>query len=105
MNKKLNFLIIIPVWGACILIIKLLIESHRGEIVMKKFTIFFYSLMLVVFLSSITLIIIGAILIQNFNLEFLSKDPRRILSIIEGYIVNIYSFIFVNRKWDWLHKE
>ena len=51
MNKKMNYLAIIPIYGAVILLFWLFIKMARGEIDKKRFHAYFISSALVGFLS------------------------------------------------------
>ena len=105
MNKKMNWLAVIPVWGTIILYVWLFTKSRKQEINPKKLVRYFYlsgfvgmvstllCVISIVYLSTLTDM---SNLISTFGSTFLPL----ITAIVTGYIVNIFTFILINVKWD-----
>lgn len=105
MNKKMNYLAIIPIYGAVILLFWLFIKMARGEIDKKRFHAYFISSALVGFLS-----ILISILFLNFInslidiTNFINSYGILIASIAGGYLMNFFTFVLINKKWNDLQK-
>ena len=102
MNKKLKYLSIIPLYGTCILFVYLYILSLKDKISKKKiFKCFFicaivsaicwYMVMMIVYIASKKLIRF------DFNTNGLI-----LTMIIGGYIINAFTFKYVDIKWNYL---
>ena len=93
MNKKINCLVIIPALGTAFLMLWLFIKALKGEVNKKKAFICYISSALVGFIS-----ITGIILLLGF---INSLDERLLIGYtVGGYLVNLFAFILVNKKWD-----
>lgn len=105
MNKKINYLAIIPIFGTVILLLGLFIKMIREEINKKKFYVYFISSALFGFLS-----ILVAILLLNFInsltdiSSFINSYGILLAFIIGGYLMNLFTFILINKKWNELEK-
>lgn len=101
MNKKINYLAILPAYGTCIMLIWLFIRMVKGEINKKKF----YSFMFGCGCFSVIMILILALLARfvysvfDFG-SFLSNYEPFGYYVIVGYLVNLFVFTQINRKWD-----
>ena len=102
MNKKLNYLSILPLYGTCILYVYLFILSLKNKISKKKFfrsfifcaivsAICWYMVMMVVYIVSEKLI----------HFDFNSVGLI-IIIIIGGYIINAFNFKYIDKKWNYL---
>ena len=100
MNKKINYLAIIPIFGTVILLLWLFIKMIREEINKKKFHAYFISSALFGFLS-----ILVAILLLNFINSFIDISSFiesygiLIAFIVGGYLMNLFTFTLINKKW------
>lgn len=105
MNKKINYLIIIPIFGTVILLFWLFIKMVKQEINKKKFHAYFISSALFGFLS-----ILVAILLLNFVnslidiTNFINSYGIIVAFIVGGYLMNLFTFILINKKWNDLEK-
>ena len=105
MNKKMNYLAIIPIYGTVILLFWLFIKMARGNINKKKFHAYFISSALFGFLS-----ILVAILLLNFInslidiSSFIDSYGILIAFIVGGYLMNLFTFTLINKKWNDLEK-
>ena len=102
MNKKLKYLSIIPLYGTCVLFVYLFILSLKNKISKKKFSksfficaivsaICWYMVMMIVYIASEKLI------------HFDFNSVGLIISmIIGGYIINAFTFKYVDIKWNYL---
>ena len=105
MNKKINYLAIIPIFGTVILLLWLFIKMIREEINKKKFHAYFISSALFGFLS-----ILVAILLLNFInslidiSSFINNYGILIAFIVGGYLMNLFTFTLINKKWNDLIK-
>lgn len=105
MNKKINYLATIPIFGTVILLLWLFIKMIREEINKKKFHAYFISSALFGFLS-----ILVAILLLNFInslidiSSFIESYGILIAFIVGGYLMNLFTFTLINKKWNDLIK-
>ena len=105
MNKKMNYLAIIPIFGTIILLFWLFIKMVKQEINKKKFHAYFISSALFGFLS-----ILIAILLLNFInsltdiTSFINSYGIFVAFIIGGYLMNLFTFTLINKKWNDLEK-
>lgn len=105
MNKKMNYLAIMPIWGTVILLFWLFMKMIKRKINKKKFHTYFIFSALLGFLS-----ILVSILFLNFINSFVDItnfiDGYGILAafIVGGYLMNLFTFILINKKWNDLEK-
>lgn len=101
MNKKINYLALIPGHGSIILLIWLFIKSLKKELNNKEFYICFVSSLVIGFLS------ISAVTLCLFLINYLVDISNFILNygaipgyIVGGYLMNLFTFFLINKKWD-----
>ena len=101
MNKKMNFFAILPLYGSIIALIWLFIKSIKKEINKKKFKLYFYSCGLMGGISILLLMLFLFFLKNQFNFfnEHFSISLVVVL-ILGGYLMNIYTFLLLNKKWE-----
>mgnify|MGYP004704626805 FL=1 len=105
MNKKINLLIIIPIYGTIILMIWLFIKMIKEEINKKIFYAIFISSVLFGFLSILITILFLNIINSLTNITYFIDNYGMLFSfIIGGYLMNLFTFILINRKWNDLKK-
>ena len=105
MNKKINLLIIIPIYGTIILMIWLFIKMIKEEINKKIFYAIFISSVLFGFLSILITILFLNIINSLTNITYFIDNYGISFSfIIGGYLMNLFTFILINRKWNDLKK-
>lgn len=102
MNKKIKYLMFIPLYGICILLIYLFVQCLKEKISKRKFgkiflicgivsAICWYMVLVIVFLVSKKLIFF------DFN------ELGIILTIIiAGYMANLFTFKLIEYKWEYL---
>lgn len=104
MNKKLNYLAVIPVFGTVILLFWLFIKLIKNEIAKKKYYAYFICCGLVGGLSVALITFFLYFINLHFDiLSFIESYGMILVYIISGYIMNFYSFTFINLKWDDIH--
>lgn len=105
MNKKINLLIIILIYGTIILMIWLFIRMIKEEINKKIFYAIFISSALFGFLSILITILFLNIINSLTNITYFIDNYGMLFSfIIGGYLMNLFTFILINRKWNDLKK-
>lgn len=102
MNKKLKYLSIIPLYGTCILFVYLFILSLKDKISKKKI---FKSFFICAIVSAICLYIVMMIVYiaseKLINFDF-NTVGITLTMIIGGYIINVFTFKYVDEKWNYL---
>lgn len=102
MNKKLKYLSIIPLYGTCILFVYLFILSLKDKISKKNF---FKSFILCAIVSAIcwymVMMIVYIVSEKLIYFDFHSIGVI-ITMIIGGYIINAFTFKYVDIKWNYL---
>lgn len=99
MSKNLKYLSIIPLYGTCILLIYLFVLSMREKISKKKFvnafticaiagSICWFVTMAIVLIVSKTLIVFD-----------FSTVGLLITMVIGGYLMNAFTFTYLDKKW------
>lgn len=105
MNKKINYLAIFPVFGTCIVLFILFIKMMRQEITKKKFYMYMFSCGLFGFLSILITILMLKFINDLTNHEtFINTYGILIGYIIGGYIMNLFTFILVNKHYEEIKK-
>lgn len=105
MNKKINLLIIIPIYGTIILMIWLFVKMIKEEINKKIFYAIFISNVLFGFLSILITILFLNIINSLTNITYFIDNYGMLFSfIMGGYLMNLFTFILINRKWNDLKK-
>ena len=102
MNKKLKYLSIIPLYGTCILFVYLFILSLKDKISKKKF---FKSFFICAIVSAICwyMVMMIAYIASKKMIRFDFNTIGLILTmIIGGYIINAFTFKYVDIKWNYL---
>lgn len=105
MNKKINYLAIIPIFGTVILFLWLFIKMAKQKINKKKFNAYFISSALFGFLSIlITILLLNFInsLVDISN--FINSYGILVAFIVGGYLMNLFTFTLINKKWNDLEK-
>ena len=102
MNKKLKYFSIIPLYGTCILFVYLFILSLKDKISKKNF---FKSFILCAIVSAIcwymVMMIVYIVSEKLIYFDFHSIGVI-ITMIIGGYIINAFTFKYVDIKWNYL---
>ena len=102
MNKKLKYLSIIPLYGTCILFVYLFILSLKDKISKKNF---FKSFILCTIVSAISwymvMMIVYIVSKKLIHFDFYSIGVI-ITMIIGGYIINAFTYKYVDIKWNYL---
>lgn len=102
MNKKLNYLSIIPLYGTCVLFVYLFILSLKDKISKRNF---FKSFILCAFISAIcwymVMMIVYIVSEKLIHFDF-NTIGLIITMIVGGYIINAFAFIYINIKWNYL---
>ena len=105
MNEKINYLAIIPVYGTVFLLFWLFVKMVKQEINKKKFHAYFLSCGLVGFLSILVVVLLLNFINSLINItNFIDRYGMVVAFIIGGYLMNLFSFILINKKWNDLEK-
>lgn len=102
MNKKLKYLSIIPLYGTCVLFVYLFILSLKDKISKKNF---FKSFFICAIVSAICwyMVMMIVYIVSEKLIHFDFNSVGLIISmIIGGYIINAFTFKYVDIKWDYL---
>ena len=100
MIRKLNYLGVIPLYGAIILWFSLFLKVVKQEIDKKKFSKYFWRCGLLGSFSFLTLMLgLGAISNLVDIKEYITCGVI-ITVIIGGYLFNLITFKTLNRHWD-----
>lgn len=102
MNKKLKYLSIIPLYGTCVLFVYLFILSLKDKISKKKF---FKSFFICAIVSAICwyMVMMIVYIVSEKLIHFDFNSVGLIISmIIGGYIINAFTFKYVDIKWNYL---
>lgn len=102
MNKKLKYLSIIPLYGTCVLFVYLFILSLKDKISKKKF---FKSFFICAIVSAICwyMVMMIVYIVSEKLIRFDFTSVGLIISmIIGGYIINAFTFKYVDIKWNYL---
>ena len=102
MNKNLKYLSIIPLYGTCILFVYLFILSLKNKISKKNFFKSFISCAIISAICWYMVMMIVYIVSQKI-IHFDFNTIGLILTmIIGGYIINVFTFKYVDAKWNYL---
>lgn len=101
MNKKMNILAVLPLYGSIIVLFWLFIKSIKKDINKKKFNLYFYSCGI---MGGITILLLMLfVLFLNYQFNF-SKEHFSIAIVVGlilgGYLMNLYTFLLLNKKWE-----
>ena len=103
MNKKINYLAIIPIYGTIILLLWLFIKMTKQEINKKKFHAYFISSALFGFLSVLIMILFLNFINSLVDItDFINNYGMLVAFIVGGYLMNIFTFTLINKKWNGL---
>lgn len=99
MDKKMNWLAAIPIYGSVIIMLWLFIKTIKKEINMKQLSAYLASSALVGFLS----ILVSVLLFKFVGAIFLNSpffnDYGLILGfVLGGYLTNLFTFAMINKK-------
>lgn len=98
MNKKINYLSILPIYGTAILLFLMFIQMVKKQINKKWFCAFFISCGLFGFLSILILILFMNFLNSISDISnFISSYGMLVVFIAAGYLLNLYSFYIFNK--------
>ena len=105
MNKNMNYLAVIPIYGAVILLFWLFIKMIKGEINKKKFHAYFVSSALSGFLSILVTILFLNFINSIIDITgFINSYGIAVAFINGGYLMNLFTFTLINKKWNDLEK-
>ena len=102
MNKKLKYLSSIPLYGTCILFVYLFILSLKDKISKKKFLKSFFICAIVSAICWFMVMMIVYIVSEKLIHFDFNTIGLIITMIIGGYIINAFTFKYVDIKWNYL---
>ncbi len=105
MNKKLNYMAIIPIYGSVILLFWLFIKALKNQINKKKFHIYLICSGIIGFLSILIIILFLNLINSLVDInDFINGYGLLVAFIVGGYILNLYTFTLINKKWTSLEE-
>lgn len=104
MNKKMNSLSIIPIFGTVILFLWLFIKMANREINKNKFHAYFISSALFGFLSILISILFIYFINSFVDATFINSYGILIAFLVGGYLMNLFTFTLINKRWNDLEK-
>ena len=105
MNKKTNYLAIIPIYGTCILFILLFVKLFKNEINKKKFNIYLCVSAVFGFLSILIMILFLKFVNSLLDItNFIDRYGLIFAFVTGGYLLNFFAFTLLNKKWSDLEK-
>lgn len=102
MSKKVNYLSCIPLYGTCIVLIYLFSLAVKEKISKKRYTKIFWICAIVSALCWTMTYLILYVLSTNSDISFLKDNWFVFLIPIAGYMMNAFTFTFINKKWVYL---
>ncbi|MCI6358185.1 MAG: hypothetical protein MR766_06165 [Erysipelotrichaceae bacterium] len=105
MNKKLNYLAIVPIYGTVVLLVWLFIKMAKQEINKKKFYAYFISSVLFGFLSILVVVLLLNFINSLVDISnFINGYGLIVAFVVGGYLMNLFTFTLINKKWNDLEK-
>ncbi len=105
MNKKLNYLAIVPIYGTVVLLVWLFIKMAKQEINKKKFYAYFISSALFGFLSILVVVLLLNFINSLVDISnFINGYGLIVAFVVGGYLMNLFTFTLINKKWNDLEK-
>lgn len=99
MNKKMNYLAIIPIYGSIILIFWLFIKMIKREIDMKQLSAYLASTAIVGFLSILVSVLFFKFIGSIFaGITFINNYGLILGFVLGGYLMNLFTFVMINKK-------
>ena len=106
MNKKTNYLAIIPIFGRVLLFLWLYIKLLNHELNTQKFLACFISSALLGFLSIVVVMLFLYFINYLFDIKIFIENYGMIVAfVIGGYLLNLFSFVSINKNWDNLQNK
>ncbi len=101
MNKKLNVLALVPIFGTVAILLWLYIKMSKGEINKKNFHSYFISSALIGFLSILIVVLLLNFITSLIDIsEFIDSYGLILSFVFGGYLLNLYTFSLLNLKWE-----
>lgn len=105
MNKKLNYLAVVPIYGTVVLLVWLFIKMAKQEINKKKFYAYFISSALFGFLSILVVVLLLNFINSLVDISnFINGYGLIVAFVVGGYLMNLFTFTLINKKWNDLEK-
>ena len=105
MNKKMNYLVIIPIFGTVILLLWLFIKMVKQEINKERFHTYLISSALFGFLFILIVILFLNFINSLVDItNFINSYGILLAFVIGGYLMNLFTFTLINKKWNDLEK-
>lgn len=106
MSKKMNYVAIIPFVGSLVLLFWLFIKTAKAEVNIKQvYVYFFISAGIGSLLFCVPLLLLFLINIAVSAINLLNIYGILVSLIIGGYLMNLFVFIFINKKWSKLERK
>ena len=102
MNKKLKFLAFVPIYGLCIMLVYLFFLALGGKISKKRYLKTFLICAIISIVCYVIVYLILYVINKCFSMAFLLENKGILLILIAGYMMNIFSFMFINKKQEYI---
>ena len=99
MNKKMNYLAAIPIYGSVIIMFWLFIKTVKKEINMKQLSAYLLSSALIGFFSILVSVLFFKFIGTFFgNSNFINNYGVILGLVLGGYLMNLFTFAMVNKR-------
>ena len=101
MKNKINYLALIPIWGTVILFFWLFLKTVKQEVERKTFRLCFILSGFVGFLTiqGTILLVLVVCRLNDIAVTYTVHGYANLIAyIVGGYLLNLFSFILVNKK-------
>ena len=97
----MNYFAVIPIWGAIILLVWLFVKALKQEINRKRFNTCLMSSALVGFISIMVVVLLLKLIDTAVDIsDFTSRYGVIVSFVAGGYLMNLFTFLLINKKWD-----
>lgn len=98
MDKKMNYLAFIPIFGSVVLLLWIFIKTIKKEISMKQLNAYMASSAFVGFLSILVSVLLFKFIGSQFATSTFINEYLFVLGfILGGYLLNLFVFAMINR--------
>lgn len=95
--KRISYLVLLPLYGACILVIYLYIQVLRRKVFLKQFIKFFVLTAVVGVITIYGVVGILELVYSWTASSFIDKYELVLVIVIGGYLMNLFTFVIFNK--------
>ena len=100
-NKKINYLAVIPLWGSIIILVWLFIKSIQKKSNPKVFLRFLFGCGMIGFLSILSIALLLNLINRMVDISAFMHTYGFIISVvIGGYLLNLFTFLKISKVWN-----